>query len=370
MSIASYALIAALAAMTWRAHEEDVGVDWQPVTILKPLHGDEPALLDSLRSFCIQDYPCHQQIVFGVRDAGDPALRIVTRLQREFPESDISCVVNPGIYGSNYKVCNLMNMLPSAQHQWLVLADSDIHVDPDYLRSVTAALASRKTGIVTCLYRAQSHGGIWSRLGAMFIDQWFAPSVLVSRLFGSVNFGFGATIALRREVLDAIGGFQSVVDHIADDYRLGELTRAFGWKTVLSHYVVTTSVSEAGLPSLLKHELRWLRTIRTVQPAGYALMFVSFGLPLAAALTFIPGSGVPALAFLLITSAARAMLHCHAELRSGSGLPATLARLPLVPIRDVLMLCTWSIGFFSRNVTWSGNRFTVAQDGSLSGGAP
>lgn len=369
LSIAGYAVVAMLATIAWPGRRRRADAASQrPVSILKPLHGSEPELLENLRSFCIQDYPDYQ-VIFGLRDASDPALQVVERLRNELPHSDLTCVINPATHGSNNKVSNLINMLPAARHPWLVLADSDIRVSTDYLRSVTAALPETDTGISTCLYKGRPCSGLWSRLGAMFIDQWFAPSVLVSRLFGSSKFAFGATIALRRETLDAIGGFESLASHLADDYRLGELTRARGLKTVLSDYTVETTVAEPNVRTLVRHELRWLRTIRTVQPAGYAMMFVSFGLPLSIVLALVPGSDPLAAGFLLVTAAARAVLHYCVELRSGNGMLSALSRLPLVPLRDALILCVWLFGFTSRSVDWSGRNFTVAQDGSLRSGA-
>ncbi len=267
-----------------------------PTTILKPLCGGEHELYERLRSFCEQ--PCPELAVDHLRRArsarSDPALGAVRRLQREFPRLDLEVVVNPLQHGSSAKVSNLLNMMPFARHEYLVIADGDVRVPPDYLVRVIAPLLDGGVGIVTCLYRGCPRPGLWSLLGSLFVNEWFRPSVLVAALLGSREFAFGATIALRREALLRIGGFGSIANQLPDDYRLGELTRALGLRTVLSEVEVETCVDEASLGDLWRHQLRWLRTIRTVRPRGYALAGVTCGLPVAilGALLACPGVAI------------------------------------------------------------------------------
>jgi len=173
----------------------------QPASVLKPLHGAEPRLYENLRSFCLQTHPDYQ-LVFGVRDPDDPAIAVVERLRLQFPQRSIALAIDPRVHGANFKVSNLLNMLPHAQHDLLVLADADIYVAPDYLARVTAPLADPTVGIVTCLYYGIPGRSLWSRLGRLFIDDWFAPSVRLSNAFGSTRFAFGSTIALRRDALE------------------------------------------------------------------------------------------------------------------------------------------------------------------------
>ncbi|MGH8169617.1 MAG: bacteriohopanetetrol glucosamine biosynthesis glycosyltransferase HpnI, partial [Steroidobacteraceae bacterium] len=253
----------------------------QPVTVLKPLCGAEPGLDHSLRSFCEQDYAAGVQIVFGVQHPADPALAVLEGLKRDFPRLDLSVVVDPTRHGASAKVSNLINMMRAARHEWLVLADSDVRVPPGYLAAVAAPLADPAVGIVTCPYRGVPRPGLWSLLGTLFINDWFIPSVRVAALFGSRAFAFGATIALRRDELEAIGGFQAITDQLADDYRLGELTRRRGQRTELSDVVVDTAVDERTFQQLSQHGLRWLSTIRVVRPGGYVFSAVTFSLPVA-----------------------------------------------------------------------------------------
>ncbi|MGH8230056.1 MAG: bacteriohopanetetrol glucosamine biosynthesis glycosyltransferase HpnI, partial [Steroidobacteraceae bacterium] len=312
----------------------------------------------ALRSFCEQ-VGVEVQIVFGVRDAEDPALAVARQLQLEFPRCDLEVVVDATQHGSSLKVSNLANMMPRARHDHLVIADSDVRVPPDYLVRVVAPLADPRVGIVTCAYRGLARGGVWSLLLASFINDWFMPSVLVAAAFGSRAFAFGATIALRRDALQAIGGFRAIADQLADDYRLGQLTREAGLTTVLSEVVVDTCVEERSARNLIRHELRWLRTIRVVRPSGYAWSFVTFGLPVAALGCLLASGTAVTLALLAITGAARLLLHFGVR-KPGSA----LLQLWVLPLNDLLSFVLWCWGFASRRVHWRQARYRVARDGS------
>jgi ceramide glucosyltransferase len=331
------------------------------VTVLKALCGAEAGLYHQLRSFCVQDYPA-LQLVFGVREAADPALQVVRRLQQEFPRLDLAVVIDPSLHGSNRKISNLINMLPAAQHDLLVMADSDIVAPRDYLSHVSAALADPGVGLVTCAYFGRSGGGMASQLGAMFINEWFMPSVLLAARFGARSFVSGATIALRREVLDTVGGLRKLADQLADDYKLGELVRGHGLRIVLSDIAVETSVEEPDIATLCRHELRWLRTIRSAQPLGYACCFPSFALPTALAGAALAGFDTTASVLLGIAAAARLVLHSFA----GTGRARERwQRLALLPLRDALLAGLWGWSFCKREIVWREQRYGIGQDGSL-----
>ncbi|MFC3652475.1 bacteriohopanetetrol glucosamine biosynthesis glycosyltransferase HpnI [Dyella humi] len=332
----------------------------QPASILKPLHGAEPRLYENLRSFCQQAHP-EYQLVFGVRDPDDPAIAVVERLRREFPQRSIALAVDPRVHGANFKVSNLMNMLPHVQHDLLVLADADIYVEPDYLTRVTAPLADPGVGIVTCLYYGIPVRSFWSRLGRLFIDDWFAPSVKLSHAFGSTRFAFGSTIALRRDALQAIGGFEALRDTLADDFWLGELTRRADLRTVLSDVVVGTDVAESHLKDLWAHELRWLRTIRSIAPAGFAMTFVCFTSPLLLlGLCLAPGPASVGLAAL--GGGARVLLHFLQ--RRISDRAFAWHEVLLIPLRDALLLMEWAAALAGWQVRWRGQVLHARGDGS------
>jgi ceramide glucosyltransferase len=351
------ATLYALAALTCRGRVRGMRADrppaWTPVTVLKPLCGAEPRLEENLAGLCTQTHPCYQ-LVFGVRDPADPAIAVVERLARRFPAVDMQLVVDPRIHGSNLKVSNLINMMQAVRHPWLVLADSDIAVEPDYLARVTAPLAEPRVGIVTCLYRGRPLEGFWPRMGALFIDTWFAPSVRVASGGGSSAFAFGATIAVRAATLEAIGGVEVLKNRLADDYRLGELVHGLGLETVLSDVNVGTDVTEDSLRALWSRERRWMQTIRSLNPLGYALSFITFTLPmLALGLCLAPTAWNAALA--LCGAAARIGLHWR---RPAPDIPAP--GLPWhAPLRDCLLMLAWASAFAGTTTRWRQHRLPV-----------
>jgi ceramide glucosyltransferase len=324
----------------------------QPVTMLKPLCGLEPRLEENLVSICEQTYPDYQ-IVFGVRDPNDAAIQVVERLKSAYPQRDIELVVDSRIHGANFKVSNLINMAARARYPWIVLADSDIAVVPDYLEKVTPPLADASVGIVTCLYRARPLDSFWSRMAALFIDTWFAPSVRVASSFGSDGFGFGATIALRADALAAIGGFSALRNCLADDFWLGELTRAQGLKTVLSEVVVTTDVIETGFAAMWSRERRWMLTIRSLNRLGYAFTFVTFTFPLLALGLMLAPTAVN-LAIAAVGILARMSMHVR--------LPASTPNFLYAPLRDVFLLLTWASAFLGSTAKWRGQTVRVQDD--------
>jgi len=209
-----------------------------PISILKPLKGTDPEIYESFRSHCLLDYP-EYEIIFGVSDANDRAVESVKALQREFPNRRIQLVVSKEILGANVKVSNLAQMLTEARYGLLIVNDSDIRVEPDYLHSVTAALSDPQVGMVTCLYRGVAGPTLGSRIEALGISTDFCPSVLAARqLEGGIQFGLGSTLAFRRAELEKIGGFISFVDYLADDYELGKRIAGLGLTVKLSEVVV------------------------------------------------------------------------------------------------------------------------------------
>lgn len=329
------------------------------VTVLKPLCGAEAETYECLRSVCNQDYP-EFDVVFGIAESDDPSVAIAVRLQREFPERNIKIVIKHLQHGTNRKVSNLMNMMPMAGNEVLVLSDSDVRVRPDYLARIVAPMNDPNVGIVTCAYRGRPSRGVWSSLGAQFINEWFLPSVSVAAVAGSRAFAFGATIAIRRKVLARIGGFASVASQLADDYRLGELTRQLGLRTVLSDVVVETAVTEASFKHLVQHELRWLRTIRALRPLGHVLMFITFGVPVAIAGAVMTGGARAAVDMLLVTVIARGALHFRMN-----GARSLASCVWLLPARDVLSVCLWLWSFTTRHVRWRDDHYHVLRDGSV-----
>ena len=330
-----------------------------PVSVLKPLHGAEPGLYDNLCSFADQDYPKFQ-LVLGVRDRNDSALPVARALIADRTRADIELVVDPRAAGSNLKVANLENMLPAARHDLIVVADSDMRVTRDYLAVIAAPLAERATGIVTCLYKATPTGGLWSRLAALHVNFGFLPSALVGDALGIGGGCFGATMALRRSVLQRIGGFARVRNELADDHRLGAAVREIGLDCVLSPYLVENRVDDASFLDLWRHELRWARTSRTMAPVGFAGSAITHTVALTALAAAISGS-----------EAAWDVVAVSLALRwISAAVIARALRLPrgdlwLLPLRDVLSFAVFVGSFCGRSVLWRDQLFRVEPSGRM-----
>ncbi|MFZ0807663.1 MAG: glycosyltransferase, partial [Candidatus Sulfotelmatobacter sp.] len=267
ISSSAYYLLCMLGAMAFlRKREAGLGARSSPaqlpVSILKPLKGVDPDIYESFRSHCLQDYP-EYEIIFGVSDANDRAVASVLRLQQEFPDHAIRLVVCEKILGTNVKVSNLAQMLPQARYENLVVNDSDIRVERDYLACVNAPLADERVGMVTCLYRGIAASTVGSQLESLGISADFIPGVLAARqLEGGIRFALGSTLAFRRTDLSRIGGFESILDFLADDYELGKRIADLGLKVQLSGVVVETHLPAYSMHGFLSHQLRWARGVR------------------------------------------------------------------------------------------------------------
>jgi ceramide glucosyltransferase len=321
-----------------------------PVTILKPLHGDEPLLEEALASFFAQDYPAFQ-LVFGLQDPADPALPVLRRLRQRFPERDVAVVVDGSHHGPNLKIGNLINMLPAAKHDLLVIADSDMHAEPAYLRHIVAALAEPGAGLVTTLYAGlPAKPGLPGQLGTSQITHSFLPGALLARALGRQDC-LGATMALRRETLESIGGFQALVHHLADDAELGRLVNARGLDTRLAATVLETTVPEGHLTPLVHHELRWGRTIVAMVPAGYAASAI--GYPLFWGALAVLGSGFEEWAWFLFALAWLARASAARGIDRALGLdPVT--PFWLLPFRDLLSVSVIAASYAGDEVQWRG----------------
>jgi ceramide glucosyltransferase len=336
-----------------------------PVTILKPVYGLDPEMLDNLRSFCKQDYSQYQ-IIFGVQDKKDLAIPLIEKVIKEFKNVDISYVVNSKIHGANRKVSNLINMYPEIKYDYVLIADSDMRVPENYLASVMPAFADDEVGAVTCLYSGSARGKIASTLNAMFINEWFLPSVLISKLMQPIKYCLGATMIVRKNLLDEIGGFKALSNHLADDYMLGKLVSDLGYKIHLSNFVVENIVEEASFKDLVTHELRWARTLRRVEPLGYAFTFLTDTLVVSSIATFsfyaitndLLLSLLPVIGVLL----ARTILQRRIMSMTGS---QRAGAFWLIPVRDVLSFVIRIVSFTGNSIKWRNNSFNVDQAGLI-----
>jgi ceramide glucosyltransferase len=341
-----------------------------PVTVLKPLYGDEPLLEAALTTLCWQNYP-DWQIVFGVNDEADPAVEVVRRLQGRFPEADITLVADPTRHGVNLKVGNLINMMPAARHDVLVIADSDVHVRPDYLDRLVAALDRPGVGLVTTLYAGLSILPLTlpGRLGAMQITNSFLPGALLSRAFGRQDC-LGATMCLRRKDFARIGGFHALVDHLADDNVLGRRISGLGLHVALAQTVTLTTVPETDIRALFRHELRWARTIRALEPVGFAASILQYPLAWAMLTIALAGGALWSIGLFMIVWVLRAVAALGVDSalallwtqertleRKTTNEKAALAfscPVWLLPLREVMSVAVMLAGYGGRHVIWRG----------------
>jgi ceramide glucosyltransferase len=336
-----------------------------PISILKPLKGTDPEIYESFRSHCMQDYP-EYEIIFGVSDPDDAAIESVKALQREFPNRRIQLVVSPTILGTNVKVSNLAQMMAEARYQYLIVNDSDIRVESNYLRRVTAPLADPRVGLVTCLYRGVAAPTLGSQLEALGISTDFCAGVLVARqLEHGIRFGLGSTLAFRRAELDKIGGFNAIVNHLADDYELGKRIAGLGLSVKLSHVVVETYLPPYTLRDFFAHQLRWARGVRDARAGGYVGLAFTFGMLWALLAVAASGGALwswVTLASTLFLRFAVALVVGWKVLRDAQVL--RYAWMMMIPLRDFVAVVVWIVSMGGDTVTWRGDRFQL-KDGKL-----
>jgi ceramide glucosyltransferase len=342
------------------------------VSILKSLKGLDPGMIDAFRMHCRQNYKSGYELLFGVSSLDDPAARVVEELQREFPERSIRLIECPERLGANGKASTLAQLVPHARCEFLLVNDSDITVSPRYLERVMAHFApepgtNQKTGkghkpvgLVTALYRGRAHGTMPSRMEALGIATDFHAGVLLSKMLngGNLHYGLGSTLAIRRETLTKIGGFEALVDYLADDYELGARAAAAGYRVVLAAEVVETGILAYSWRGFLDHQLRWARTVRDAHPGGYAGLIFTHGLGWAVLNAIASGLSLLSLWLLALSFFLRLALAMTvgAEVL---GDHAVLPRLWLLPVRDAIAMAIWALGLTGNSILWRGEWFVL-----------
>jgi ceramide glucosyltransferase len=329
------------------------------VTVLKPLHGFEPEIAGLIAALCRQNYPAPVQIVCGTQRPDSPAVAAIRAITADFPDLEIDVAVEPRSRGTNRKVSNLINMLPRARHDTLVLSDSDIAVEPDYLRSLTSLLAAPRVGAVTCLYHGIDGEGLWARFSALAINAQFLPHAIVAVSLGLAKPCFGATIALRRSVLERIGGFTALADVLADDHAVGVAVRSAGYEVVTAPFLVGHHCFEESFRQLFRHQMRVARTIKSIDPVAYAGTIVTHPWPFA--LLALLGGDPAAIMVAIAVLVARVTLCRCVEWRFG--LPRQ--NYWLIPLHDLIAFTVYATSFFGATVHWRGADYRVAPNGSL-----
>jgi ceramide glucosyltransferase len=333
----------------------------RPASVMKPLCGQDPGLLDNLLSFADQRYS-EFQIVCGVQSSEDAAIPVVERLQHERPNIAVTLVVDSTRRGGNLKIANLMNMLPAVRYDRLVMVDSDMRVPPSFLATVTAPLEDATVGLVTSLYRGRAADrSLPSVLGAHYINHAFLPQAILGEALRPGQGCFGASIGMTRQTLEAIGGFEAVADALADDNALGSAVRRLGKRIVVSNLIIDDWVSEPSVFALFRHELRWALTIRGVAPWGYLGSLITHPVALALLAACLGGFG-----WLTLGALAVALLGRFAMVRATDrALGIEASPLWLVPLRDLLSFGVYLASYFTRTVAWRNRKFHVDRQGQL-----
>ena len=364
ISLLYYGLAGYAAIAFFRAGLTENSDEFQPpVTVLKPLCGNDWEGYDCLASFCQQDYPTYQ-IIFCVQEETDPSVALVQKLQASFPQVEIILAIGQPNLGINPKINNLANALPQIRHDFLVIVDSDIKVTPDYLKTILKPFQNPDIGVVTCLYRSVTQGWL-AGFESLEIATTFVPKILTARLLEGMDFAFGSTIALRREVFDKIGGLARMANHLADDYQLGHLPVVAGYQGFLSSYVVEHHLGQVTLSEMLARQIRWQKCVRVERFWGYLGLFFTQGTVLSTFLLILTQASLLGWGVLLTLWLARyftVYITAIALLQD-----ATARQFWLwTPLRDFLTFGIWCYSFGGDRITWRGKTYQLLPNGQLS----
>jgi ceramide glucosyltransferase len=358
-----YQLYSLVAVIAFFARENPPTGCQPPMTIIKPLKGADEGLYENLASFCCQRYP-QFQLVLAVASPDDPAVAVVRRLQNRFLSVDITLVINDASYGANLKVANLINACNVARYNIVAISDSDVRVETDYLTRLASYFADPGVGLVTNLYRNSAAATPAAALEALGFTLEMVPNVIVAERLEGLTFALGASMACRRQAIDAIGGLQVLADYLADDYQLGNRIAKAGWQVVLSpHFVESVSAGESIL-TVLARQLRWCRTMRVSRPGGYFASVVKEPLTAVIAVFAVCGTSPPAAAAvvgLYLVRIVAALLLSRLIVKDRL-LPLYLW---LLPLRDLASNATWLLAFCGNRVSWRGDRFRIRAGGKM-----
>ena len=358
-----YYLYSLYATIVFFSQTQEIDPDFSPpLTILKPLCGLDWESYTALVSFCNQDYP-EYQIIFSVQDSQDPSIEIVQKIQQDFPNLDIELVISDRAIGINPKINNIANGATKKKYPILVISDSDIQVEKDYLKTIIQPFADPLVGVVTCLYNSLTEG-FFASFEALDIASQFCPKVLTARQLQGVKFAFGSTIAIRQETLDKIGGFLAIADYLADDYQLGYLPSQNGYKIILSPYLVEHGLGNVTLKEFIDRQIRWFKCIRIERFWGYVGLIFTYGI-------------INSFALLLLTQGSLfgwSIFGLVWNLRFLTTYLITIKYLKdsnakefflLIPLRDFVSFGIWCYSFIGNKVIWRGEHFTLVEGGKL-----
>ena len=364
-----YLILVIEAARRFRSSNRTLAVNTAnlpPVTVLKPLMGLEPHLEENLESFFQQDYP-EFELVFGMRNADDPARTIVEALQRKYPHVKTCIVLSGEPAYSNAKVFALEKMLEHATADYVVITDSDVRVRPNCLREVIPPLLDPSNGVVTCLYRGLPAGGFWSRLEALGMSVELPSGVLVANMLEGMKFALGPTMATRMDVLKSIGGMAALGQYCADDYVLGNLAHASGKRVVLSNHIVDHIAMNTSARASLTHQVRWMRSTRFSRKAGHVGTGLTYAMPFGL-LGLSSGSIHHSWQFamgLFVWAVLNRICQAIAIGWRVIGDRESLTLCWLYPFRDLIGFFVWCASFAGSDIIWRNTRYRLSTGGKM-----
>ncbi len=337
-----------------------------PVTIFKPVHGMEEQLADNLESFFQQDYPDYE-VIFGVRDAENPAAKIAEEIRTRYPHISSRIIVSGPPAWPNAKVFSLDKMIAASSRSYFIISDSDVRVSPDFLRNTIPPLLDSKVGLVTCMYRGMPAADFWSSLEALGLSVEMSSGVMVADMMEGMRFALGPAMAVRRDAIDAIGGIRAVADYYSDDFELGNRIWAKNYKVILSHHIVRNVLTSRSALRTLGDQLRWMKSTRYSRPAGHAGTGLTYAMPFgvlaliaAGALGYWPlGIGLLALACL------NRMIQSIAVGWAVARDPRAVRLCWLYPVRDLFGFVAWVLSYTSRNFYWRGENYRFGKGGRI-----
>ena len=358
----AFVVVAAVFARRFlRARPIRVAAALPPITLIKPLKGEDLDLRENLVSFITQDYPCFQ-ILFCLASPDDCALSAVTRLKQEYPDADIEVVVSRHRIGYNPKVNNMANAYPFAKYDLLLMSDSDIRVEPDFLKRIAAPFENPAVGLVTSFYQASGARGLWGCMESLSINSHFLPQAACAAGFG-MRFAMGAAMMVRRQAFEASGAFLNLADHLADDFWLGESVREAGWRLETAEGCVDSVPGIGSGAGHFKHLVRWARTIRLCQPVGFYASLIQHGFSLLTLRLLVQGPDAAGLALLGGIWAAKSASTILLSGQLGGRQP--LRALWLLPLSEWFSFAAWIGACGSNTVLWRGESYIVEAQGFL-----
>lgn len=342
-------------------------LDLPAVTILKPVHGMEPRLQETLESFFRQDYPDYE-IIFGARSASNEALDVVEELRAKYPHVRTRVVISGDPAWPNAKVFSLAKMMAASRNSYLIISDSDVLVGPDFLRNVIPPLLDPNVGLVTCLYRGIPSRDFWSQLEALGMSVEMPSGVMVADMVEGMKFALGAAMAVRREAIEAIGGVRESADFYSDDFVLGNRIAEAGYTVILSHYKVGHVLAGQSLQRTFGDQLRWMKSTRFSRPWGHVGSGLTYAVPFGV-LALLLGLGhrnwmAIGVALFALSWLNRMLL----ALLVGWGIIGDRRCLWLCwlyPVRDLLGFCTWVASFSNNKFFWRGERYEFGEEGRI-----